>query len=107
MKIKKICVTHEEQVKGMMNDTLKKDECCIFMYPSKRLLSFWMKNTPQDLDIYYIDGLDVIQVDTMWSYTLTPHKSLQPVTMAIEAVHGVLNPIDKTISFEDGYVVFN
>lgn len=60
-RIKKICATPAERERGMQNDTLEPDECCVFQYGVKMNYPvFWGKDTPQNLYICLIsDGVCV------------------------------------------------
>ena len=61
-----------------------------------RVRTFWMKDTPLDLDIAFLDEeLKVFQILQMQANSLDLHDSAAPVTMALEvpagwfAAHGI------------------
>lgn len=51
--------------------------------------TFWMKDTPVDLDIAFLDeNLEIFQIIAMEANSLDLHDSSAPVTMALEVAHG-------------------
>jgi uncharacterized protein len=81
-----------EQERGLMYRTaLGEDRGMLFVYPSERKLSFWMKNTYIPLSIAYIDSkgritdiLDMKPLDDK-----PPHyNSSEPVQYALEVNQG-------------------
>ena len=70
--------------------TMPDDRGMIFVFPTERLLNFWMKNTPIDLDIIYADHDGrVVAVKTMHAFDLSDISSEEPATFAIELNAGV------------------
>lgn len=52
-----LALTPEDRSRGLMyRGSLGKDEGMLFVYPTPRTLSFWMKNTLIPLDVGYFDG---------------------------------------------------
>ena len=81
-----------EQARGLMDRTaLQEDRGMLFVYPSERPLSFWMRNTLIPLSIAYIDAqgritdiLDMKPLDDK-----SPHYvSSEPVQYALEVNRG-------------------
>ncbi|MDL5054469.1 DUF192 domain-containing protein [Oscillatoria laete-virens NRMC-F 0139] len=71
-----IALTPEEKRRGLMGRThLGENEGMLFVYPTPRQASFWMKNTSLPLSIAYADAEGVIQE----IHDLEPH-SLTAVT---------------------------
>jgi uncharacterized membrane protein (UPF0127 family) len=51
-----LATTPEQQALGMMfRDSMPADRGMLFLFPSERMRSFWMKNTRIPLDILYFD----------------------------------------------------
>jgi len=56
-----VAVLQAEQAQGLMQRSdLGKDEGMIFVNPSPRALSFWMRNTPEPLDLGFLSREGVI-----------------------------------------------
>jgi len=56
-----IAATPEEQMQGLMNrEKMPEDHGMLFLFPSERNISFWMKDTIMPLDILYIKADGVI-----------------------------------------------
>lgn len=73
------------------------DHGMIFVFPSERPLGFWMKNTPIDLDIIYVDHDGrVVSVKTMYAYDTSDVPSDGPATYAIELNAGVAAKLKVT-----------
>ena len=61
------------------------DHGMIFVFPNEKPLAFWMKNTPIDLDIIFLDhAAKVVSVKTMHAYDISDVPSDGPATYAIE-----------------------
>lgn len=76
----------KEREKGLMFVTsMPADRGMIFVFPSAEPRSFWMKNTPIDLDIIYL-GADrkVVSIHTMKANTLEGTPSDGEAQFAIE-----------------------
>ncbi len=69
----------------MYRETLAEDEGMLFVFPEQRIVSFWMKNTPIDLNIAYIDKEGIVKkTATMHAYSTKSVSSDYPVRYAIE-----------------------
>lgn len=82
---------------GLMNRTkLEKDEGMLFIFPTQRPLSFWMKNTKIDLSIAFIDqDRKIINILEMKSpktdvpdHLLETYPSAGPAKFALEMNKG-------------------
>lgn len=85
-----IADTTETRSRGLMyRETLPDDHGMLFVYPSPRVVSFWMKNTPLPLDIAYIreDGT-IVGVRAMEPESLRSHPSPSAVPYALEMNQG-------------------
>jgi len=61
------------------------DRGMIFLFPSQRVLSFWMKNTPIDLDIIYVNHFGrITAIKTMYAFKEDPISSEDAADVAIE-----------------------
>ena len=61
------------------------DRGMIFLFPTERVLSFWMHNTPIDLDIIYADHTGrVTAVKTMHAFDDSSISSEDAADVAIE-----------------------
>ena len=84
--------TPEEHERGLMGRTaLKENEGMVFFFNPPKFVSFWMKDTPIDLDIVFIDSSGkVFHVDSMKANSLDTHPSLGLAAAAIELPRGAL-----------------
>jgi uncharacterized membrane protein (UPF0127 family) len=75
-----------ERARGLMDrESLPEDQGMLFVYPSMRQLSFWMKNTRIPLDIAFIDdGLLIVDIQQMEPENEELHTSRQPAMYALE-----------------------
>ena len=89
--------TAETRQKGYMFRQPPADgEGMLFVWPSERLMAFWMQNTPFDIDVGYIgaEGM-MFQISRMKSFDRTPINSRLPAKYALEvgagwfAAHGL------------------
>lgn len=83
--------TPEQQSRGMMyRDRLAPDRGMIFSFPEPRPASFWMKNTPNSLDLIFIgsDGrIESIAADAV-PFSLDHLTSIGPVAAVLEIAGG-------------------
>lgn len=81
LRIVDICDNPSSRAKGLQNRSIQPDECCVFVFDVPQRLSFWGKNTPQDLNLNAIaDGCcmetlpicseDLSQVTTDGEYSI-------------------------------------
>lgn len=88
----------EREIGLMYVKTMPEDRGMIFVFPTERLLNFWMKNTPIDLDIIYADHDGrVVAVKTMHAFDLLGISSEEPATFAIELNAGVAMKLKVTV----------
>ena len=75
-----------ERARGLMDrESLPDDQGMLFVYPSMRRLSFWMKNTRIALDIAFIDdGGLIVDIQQMEPENEELHTSRQPAMYALE-----------------------
>jgi hypothetical protein len=79
----------ETREKGYMFRDRPVDSGMLFVWPSERLVSFWMRNTPFDIDIGYIGGEGTMfQISRMKSFDQTPINSRLPAKFALEVPAG-------------------
>ena len=68
-----LAITPEERKQGLMNRyDFGSDDAMLFVFPSERILSFWMKDTPISLDIIYFDKN---------GYWLNTHSRTKPFSL--------------------------
>ncbi|MGC4033545.1 MAG: DUF192 domain-containing protein [Tepidisphaeraceae bacterium] len=80
----------EREIGLMYTRSMPEDRGMIFVFPVERPLSFWMRNTPIDLDIIYADRTGkVVAVKTMHAYDESGVPSEEPASIAIELNAGV------------------
>lgn len=85
-----IADTPETRSRGLMyREALRADHGMLFVYPSPRIVSFWMKNTSLPLDIAFIreDGT-IVGISAMAPQSLRSHPSPSPVPYALEMNQG-------------------
>jgi uncharacterized membrane protein (UPF0127 family) len=69
------------------------EECCTFLFDSPQRLSFWGKNTPQDLWLNCVRGGMVVESVFIESMSTVPAKSRGQYVLAFEA----LEPFDGSL----------
>jgi uncharacterized membrane protein (UPF0127 family) len=87
-----VAATEAHRQKGMMfRERLGPDEAMLFVFPGEDYLSFWMKNTPVDLDLAYIrsDGT-IAQIEPLVAWNTEAVPSREPVEFALETPAGWL-----------------
>lgn len=82
--------TPEQRSRGLMfREDLPEDGGMLFIFPSDRVVSFWMKNTPLPLSIAFIDAEKrIVNIDDMQPYDETSHPSAGPIRYALEVHQG-------------------
>jgi uncharacterized membrane protein (UPF0127 family) len=79
------------QVGLMYRRAMPLDEGMFFIFPTEVPRAFWMKNTPIDLDILFLDhNGKVVSIRTMYAYDQTSIPSDEPAKYAIEINAGVV-----------------
>lgn len=79
--------TEISRSRGLMHrETLAENTGMLFIFAKPRVLRFWMKNTPLDLDIGFFDqNLRLIKIAQMKAFdTVTIHTSGSPARYALE-----------------------
>jgi len=82
-----LAVTPEQRVCGVsFRDSLPDDSGMLFVYPTDRILSFWMKNTRISLSIAFLDSRGTIMnMMEMQPMDTTPrYRSARPARFALE-----------------------
>lgn len=85
-----IAATPEARSRGLMyRDNLSEDSGMLFIFPSDREVSFWMKDTSIPLSIAYLrhDGT-ILEIHDMQPFSLDPVPSGRPVRYALEVNQG-------------------
>lgn len=79
-----------ERERGLMyRDSLPEDTGMLFVYPSQRTLSFWMRNTKIALDIAYVDQRGyIVDIQRMEPQSDELHESAAPAMYAVEMAAG-------------------
>ena len=96
-----LCDTSSTRAKGLMFTEILGDECCTFLFDSPTRLSFWGKNTPQDLWLNCVsDGL-VTESLRVLSGCETPVVSDGEYRLAFESLGSVLG---GSVEFSPGFV---
>jgi uncharacterized protein len=76
---------HERQMGLMHRRDMKPDEGMIFAFPAEAPRAFWMRNTPIDLDIVYLDRTGkVVSIRRMNAYSEATVPSGADAKYAIE-----------------------
>ncbi len=85
-----VAATSEERKKGLMfREKLKKNSGMLFVYPYKKYLSFYMKNTLIPLDIAFIDEFHrIIDIQKMEPLDETTIISQEEAQFALEVNRG-------------------
>lgn len=85
-----IAVTPEARMTGLMfRDSLEENSGMLFIFPEKKVLSFWMRNTYIPLDIAFIDDSGrIIKIASMRPLDETSVGSGEPVRYALEVNKG-------------------
>lgn len=80
-----------EREKGLMfRRSMGPLEGMIFVFDTESPRGFWMKNTPIDLDIIYLDRhAKIVSIKTMYAYSTAAVPSDEPAMYAIELNAGV------------------
>ncbi len=84
-----VAATSAERARGLMDRTdLPPDGGMLFVFEQVEERTFWMKDTPLDLDVAFLDeDYRVFRIATMRANSTTLHDSGAPVFAALE-VHG-------------------
>lgn len=87
--VAEVAATFTERAAGLMNRTdIPANGGMLFVFETVEERSFWMKDTPLDLDVAFMEeGYRIFQIETMEANSLKLTDSEQPVFAALE-VHG-------------------
>ncbi|MBQ9630045.1 MAG: DUF192 domain-containing protein [Treponema sp.] len=93
--------TEQERSTGFMHrKKIPNGTAMLFLFPSDRILSFWMKNTPHPLSIAYIDSNGKIKnIFDMAPLSTAPITSTSHVRYALEVPRGYF--LDENIKVGD------
>lgn len=85
-----VAATPSERSLGLKNTSeLPDNEGMLFVFDRESIQSFWMENTPIDLDIAFLDAaLRVVDIQQMEALSLTIHDSRQSALYALEVRAG-------------------
>lgn len=88
--VAEVAASPETRERGLMfRYDLKENEAMLFVFPSARQQSFWMKNTPLPLSIAFIDAKGVIlNIRDMMPFTTDGHPSDGEALYALEVNRG-------------------
>lgn len=81
----RLAITQTEQEKGLMYET--QPQAMVFVYPEKRFLQYWMKNTPLPLDIIFINAGQVISIEKGVPYSTSLVGNVA-ADLVVEFPHG-------------------
>ena len=89
-----LATTSEEHISGLMyRDKLEENRGMLFVYPRKRILSFWMKDYPHSpfsASLYQGGWPDYTDIDSMKPYSLDTHVSKEKGRYALEMNEGMV-----------------
>ena len=92
-----IAKTEEERIKGLMGrDNLEKNQGMLFIFEDSDYRTFWMKNTPQSLDMIFLDkNLRVINfyANTSPNQTERKYSSRRPAKYVLEVKSGFIKDV--------------
>lgn len=96
-----LAATPEQHAYGLMHQkSIADNEGMLFLFDEERIRRFWMKDTPVDLEIAFIDGsYFIVDIQTMSANTLSVHSSRYPAKYALEVKQGIFG--DKNIQVGD------
>ena len=85
-----LAVNEEQRAQGLMHRaSMPHDEGMLFVYPSEKPRSFWMKDTKLPLSIAYIDSSGkIVKISKMQPLSRQSVKSIYPAKYALEMNQG-------------------
>lgn len=86
-----IADNHEKRMRGLMfRDSIPSDYGMVFLFPQKKILYMWMKNTKIPLDMLFFDETGSILkiIENAVPYDLKLLSSVKPVIGVIEVQGG-------------------
>ncbi len=89
LNVEVVC-TRQKREQGLQHRTdLPVDQGMLFVFPGKKSLAFWMKDTLIPLDIAFIDSEGrLFQIEAMKPLSLRPVRSQKKCALALEVSHG-------------------
>lgn len=86
----RLATTPEEWIKGLMLECpLSDEQGMLFIFPEERILRFWMKHTPFDLSVAYIDRNGTIfEIHNLKAYSTKVVESKKLGKFALEVSSG-------------------
>ena len=84
----------------MARKSLRNDRGMVFAFPTERVFSMWMKDTPLDLTVLFADKQGrIIEIAKMKRNTLDSHSSNKPAMFALEINSD--SPLTKIVKVGD------
>jgi uncharacterized protein len=81
-----VAATEETRQKGLMfRKQMGKNEGMLFIFTQPGYYAMWMRNTPIDLSVAYLDANGkIVSIHEMEAFNETSHQALGPVIYALE-----------------------
>lgn len=81
-----VAATEETRQKGLMyRKSMGKNEGMLFVFTQPGYYAMWMRNTPINLSVAYLDATGkIISIHEMEAFSEVPHQALGPVIYALE-----------------------
>jgi len=88
--VAEVAATADERARGLQDrSVLPPGTGMLFTFDEARVRTLWMKDTPLDLDVAFLDDdLRVFQITRMLAHSTDLHDSTAPVTMLLEVPAG-------------------
>lgn len=84
--IVRTCETPSDRARGLMFTEIGEHDACLFLFDSRTPLSFWGKNTPQNLWLNCVSDGVVAECLLIESGSMSPVKTDGSYDMAFEAL---------------------
>ncbi len=81
-----VAATEETRQKGLMfRKQMGKNEGMLFVFTQPGYYAMWMRNTPINLSVAYLDASGkIVSIHEMEAFSEVPHQALGPVIYALE-----------------------
>jgi uncharacterized protein len=81
-----VAATEETRQKGLMfRKHMGKNEGMLFVFTQPGYYAMWMRNTPINLSVAYLDASGkIVSIHEMEAFSEVPHQALGPVIYALE-----------------------